>query len=120
MWDSMHQRKLSKSTLKSLTGVKISPRNDKLPAVAARLKPATRRFEDKIQQSIPKGQKNHADTISFLERIMTNQDEIKTLHNAFTRKKNSLYVWSIVNSEENVKMFKNDYSWDILELYLNY
>ena len=87
----MHQRKLSKSTLKILPGIQISPRALKLPEVAAEIKPQTQRFMDKIQRKLPKGQINHGNTISFLERIMSNQDGIKTLHNAFTRKKNSLY-----------------------------
>lgn len=70
----------------------MSPRQNKLPAVENRLLPSARRFEDKVQETVPKGQVNHADTISFLERILSNQDNMKTMHNAFTRRKNSLYV----------------------------
>jgi len=47
-WDSMHQRKLSKSTLKKLPGVQISPRALKLPEVASELKPSTQRFMEKV------------------------------------------------------------------------
>ena len=92
LWEGLHQRALSKSTLKELTGVKVSPRTDHLPSVAPRLQPHTRRFVEKVQKEVPKGQQNYASTISFLERIISDQDNIKTLHNAFTRKKNSLYI----------------------------
>jgi len=44
----MHQRKLSKSTLKKLPGVQISPRALKLPEVASELKPSTQRFMEKV------------------------------------------------------------------------
>ena len=54
-WDSMHQRKLSKSTLKKLPGVQISPRAIRLPAVATDVKPETQRFMDKVQRKLPKG-----------------------------------------------------------------
>lgn len=91
LWDTMHQRELSKSTLKELPGVKISPRTDHLPNVTLNLQPHTRRFVQKVAKEVPKGQQNYSGTISFLERIISDQDNIKTLHNAFTRKKNSLY-----------------------------
>ena len=92
MWDSMHQRKLSKSTLRDLPGVKVSPRVEKLPEVTPKLKQATIRLERKIQQSVPKGQSNYGNTISFLERIIKNTEGEKAMHVAFGRKKNSMYV----------------------------
>ena len=61
--------------------------------ITPELKAHTKRFVNQIVSSVPKGKINYADTIGFLERIMTNQDGIKTLHNAFTRKKNPLYAW---------------------------
>ena len=70
----------------------MSPRTVKLPGVTPQLKPHTKKFLEKVQSGVPKGQVNHADTIGFLERIISNQDGIKTLHNAFTRRKNSLYA----------------------------
>ena len=52
-WASVHQRNLSHSTLKELPEVRISPpRLEKLPA----LKPYTRKFEEKIRETVPKGQ----------------------------------------------------------------
>ena len=69
----------------------MSPNALRLPAVARDMRATTQRFINKVQKKVPKGQVNHSDTISFLERILSNQDGIKTLHNAFTRKKNSLY-----------------------------
>ena len=70
MWDSIHRNQLSKHTLKELHGVKLSPRG-KLPMLTPRLKPHTQRFVNKIIQEVPKGKVNHADTIGFLERIIS-------------------------------------------------
>ena len=72
MWDGLHQRKLSKTTLKELPGVKMSPRNEKLPMMTGELKTQSKRFMNKIVSEVPKGQINYADTIGFLERIITN------------------------------------------------
>ena len=48
MWDSMHQRKLSKSTLRELPGVKVSPRVEKLPQVTPKLKAVTKKLERQV------------------------------------------------------------------------
>ena len=55
MWDGMHQRKLSKSTLKELPNVQLSPRaNVRFPGVTP-IKNHTKRFLDKINQTVPRG-----------------------------------------------------------------
>ena len=59
--------------------------------MGSKLKPHSRLFEEKVQQGVPKGKVNYAGTISFLERIISGQDGVKQLPNAFTRLKQSQY-----------------------------
>ena len=48
------------------------------------------RFKKKVLGSLPKGRLNFGEQISFLERIISHQDKIHDLHNAYTRRKSVL------------------------------